>query len=111
MPYFYRLFNYCDSSQIAMFICCKRILFGKNVSAFTNAEETAAGLMDVAPFHLESAMRELGGVFESGPPWGAYAVREGNLVTGQDPASSALLAQHLVAALQGKQACKTLHFL
>jgi putative intracellular protease/amidase len=80
----------------------KSILFDKKVNGFTNAEETAAGLMDVVPFHLESAMRELGGVFESGPLWGAYAVRDGNLITGQNPASSALVAQHVVAALQGK---------
>jgi len=79
----------------------KSILLGKRVNAFTNAEETAAGLMDVVPFHLESKMRELGGVFESGPLWGAYAVRDGLLITGQNPASSTLVAQHMVAALQG----------
>ena len=80
----------------------KSILFGKKVNGFTNAEETAAGLMDVVPFHLETRMRDLGGVFENGPNWAAYAVRDGNLITGQNPASSALVAQHVVAALQGK---------
>ena len=80
----------------------KSILFGKKVNGFTNAEETAAGLMDVVPFHLETRMRELGGVFESGPNWAPYAVRDGNLITGQNPASSALVAQYVVAALQGK---------
>lgn len=38
---------------------------------------------------------------ESGPLRGAYAVRDGQLITGQNPASSGLVAQHLVAALQG----------
>jgi putative intracellular protease/amidase len=80
----------------------KSIVFGKKVNAFTNEEETAAGLMDVVPFHLESKLRELGALFEHGPMWGAYAVRDGNLITGQNPASSALVAQHVVAALQGK---------
>ena len=80
----------------------KSILQGKKVNGFTNEEETAAGLMDVVPFHLETRMRELGGVFESGAMWGAYAVRDGNLITGQNPQSSALVASHLVAALQGK---------
>ncbi len=78
------------------------IVAGKRVNAFTNAEETAAGLMEVVPFHLESKLRALGGLFESGPLWGAYAVRDGHLITGQNPASSGLVAQHLVAALQGK---------
>ena len=80
----------------------KSILFGKKVNGFTNAEETAAGLMDVVPFHLETKMRELGGVFESGPDWAPYAVRDGHLITGQNPASSALVASHVVAALKGK---------
>jgi putative intracellular protease/amidase len=80
----------------------KSILFGRKVNGFTNAEETAAGLMEVVPFHLETKMRELGGVFESGPNWAPYAVRDGNLITGQNPASSALVASYVVAALQGK---------
>jgi putative intracellular protease/amidase len=78
----------------------KSILFGRKVNGFTNEEETAAGLMQVVPFHLETKMRELGGVFEHGPMWAPYAVRDGHLITGQNPASSALVAQHVVAALQ-----------
>jgi putative intracellular protease/amidase len=80
----------------------KSILFGKKVNGFTNEEETAAGLMDVVPFHLETRMRDLGGLFENGPMWQPYAVRDGNLITGQNPQSSALVASHVVAALQGK---------
>jgi putative intracellular protease/amidase len=80
----------------------KNILLGKRVNGFTNEEETAAGLMDVVPFHLETRMKELGGTFESGPMWQPYAVRDGNLITGQNPQSSALVASHLVAALQGR---------
>jgi putative intracellular protease/amidase len=77
----------------------KSILFGKKVNGFTNEEETGAGLMDVVPFHLETTMRDLGGIFENGPMWQPYAVRDGNLVTGQNPASSALVAKHFIAAL------------
>ena len=80
----------------------KSILLGKKVNGFTNEEETAAGLMDVVPFHLETRMKELGGTFESGPMWQPFAVRDGNLITGQNPQSSALVASHVLAALQGK---------
>jgi putative intracellular protease/amidase len=80
----------------------KSIVFGKRVNAFTNEEETAVNLMEVVPFHLESTLRELGGLFEHGPMWQPYAVRDGQLITGQNPASSSLVAQHVVAALQGK---------
>jgi putative intracellular protease/amidase len=80
----------------------KSIVFGKRVNAFTNEEESAVGLMDVVPFHLESTLRDLGGVFERGPMWQPYAVRDGHLITGQNPASSALVAKHVIDALQGK---------
>jgi putative intracellular protease/amidase len=81
----------------------KSIVFDKNVNAFTNEEETAVGLMDIVPFHLETVLRDLGGKFERGPMWGAYAVRDGNLITGQNPASSALVAQHLTRAIAEQQ--------
>ena len=80
----------------------KSILSGKKVNGFTNEEETAAGLMAVVPFHLESRLKELGATFESGPMWQPFAVRDGNLITGQNPQSSALVASHVVAALQGR---------
>lgn len=76
------------------------ILQGKRVNAFTNAEEDAVGLSSVVPFMLETRMRELGGVFESGPLWAPYAVADGQLITGQNPASSALVAQKVLLALK-----------
>ena len=80
----------------------KSIVHGKRVNAFTNEEEAGVGLMDVVPFHLETRLRELGGRFENGPMWQPYAVRDGHLITGQNPASSALVAQQVVAALRGE---------
>lgn len=45
-------------------------------------------------------MQELGGVYSSGPAaWQPYAVRDGYLVTGQNPASSADTAKLIVEAL------------
>lgn len=74
-------------------------LEGRRVNAFTNEEEVGVGLQDVVPFLLESRIRTLGGVFEQGPSFEAYAVRDGLLVTGQNPASSGLVAEALVTAL------------
>ena len=75
------------------------ILQGKRVNSFTNAEENAAGLMSIVPFALESKIRELGGLFESAPNWQAFVIRDGNLITGQNPQSSLLVAEHLLNAL------------
>jgi putative intracellular protease/amidase len=76
------------------------ILHGKRVNSFTDEEETAIELMDVVPFHLETRLKELGGEFVRGPMWKPFAVRDGHLITGQNPASSTLVAQHLIEALQ-----------
>ncbi len=77
----------------------KSILFDKKINGFTDEEETAAGLADVVPFKLETRMRELGGVFSKAANWQAFAVRDGLLITGQNPSSSVLVAQHTIAAL------------
>jgi putative intracellular protease/amidase len=77
----------------------KSIVHGLRVNSFTDAEEAAAGLTAVVPFQLESRLRELGGKFEGAANWQAFAVRDGQLITGQNPQSSALVATHLLAAL------------
>jgi len=80
------------------------ILFGKRVNGFTDDEEAAAGLTDIVPFKLETRIRELGGKFEKTANWQPFAVRDGQLITGQNPASSTLVAHHMVAALKDSQA-------
>jgi putative intracellular protease/amidase len=77
----------------------KSILAQRRVTGFSNAEEEAVGLAQVVPFALETELRERGGKYESGPLWQPFAVRDGRLVTGQNPASSALAAQQTLQAL------------
>jgi putative intracellular protease/amidase len=73
---------------------------GREVTGFTNEEEAQAGLADKAPWLLEDRMRAAGGVFRSGPAWEPYVVVDGNLVTGQNPASSTESAQRVVGLLR-----------
>ena len=77
----------------------KSIVEGKRINSFTDAEEDAVGLSSVVPFQLESRLRELGAVFEGAPNWQAFAVRDGQFITGQNPQSSKLVAKHVVEAL------------
>ncbi|BDG74417.1 type 1 glutamine amidotransferase domain-containing protein [Roseomonas fluvialis] len=72
------------------------IVEGRRVNSFTNAEEAAIGLTEAMPFLLETRLTELGGRFEGGPDFRAFAVRDGNLVTGQNPASAGAVAAHVV---------------
>lgn len=72
---------------------------GKRVTGFTNSEEEAVGLTQVVPFLVEDALKQAGGQFERTDDWGEYAVTDGHLVTGQNPASSAAAAQDVLKLL------------
>lgn len=72
---------------------------GRRVSAFTNTEEEGVGLAKVVPFLLETRLRDLGGRHERGPDWQPFALRDGMLVTGQNPQSSELVARLLIEAM------------
>ncbi|BAU82633.1 DJ-1/pfpI-family transcriptional regulator [Streptomyces laurentii] len=72
---------------------------GYRVTAFTNDEEDAVGLAARARWLLEDELKELGVLFERGEMWQPYTVVDRNLYTGQNPASSAALAQELIKAL------------
>lgn len=78
----------------------KPIVSGKCINSFTDDEEEAVGLSDVVPFKLESRLRELGGKFEKAPNWASFAVRDGLLITGQNPQSSRKVAELVRDALQ-----------
>ncbi|GAA4236835.1 type 1 glutamine amidotransferase domain-containing protein [Postechiella marina] len=73
---------------------------GKKVTGFTNSEEAAVGLTDVVPFLVEDMLNENGGIYSKKEDWAAYAIQDGNLITGQNPASSELVAQKLLERLK-----------
>ncbi|MFF3322764.1 type 1 glutamine amidotransferase domain-containing protein [Streptomyces sp. NPDC002889] len=72
---------------------------GYKLTGFTNAEETQAGLADRAKWLLQDRLVELGADFQEGEPWAPHVVVDRNLVTGQNPASSAPLAAKVLKAL------------
>ncbi|MEI5010952.1 type 1 glutamine amidotransferase domain-containing protein [Streptomyces sp. PmtA] len=72
---------------------------GYRVAAFTNAEETQAGLADRAKWLLQDRLTEAGVQVQVGEPWAANVVVDRNLVTGQNPASSAGVAAEVLKKL------------
>jgi putative intracellular protease/amidase len=72
---------------------------GRRVSGFTNSEEAAVGLTDIVPFLVEDMLTSAGGIYSKGPDWASYAVEDGQLITGQNPASSAEVAMRLLGKL------------
>lgn len=76
------------------------LVAGRRVAAFTNTEEVAAGMDKRVPFALESRLRELGARHEAAADFQPLAVRDGRLITGQNPASSEAVAELVLAALR-----------
>ncbi len=77
------------------------LIKGRKVTGFTNLEERLAMMHSLVPFLLEDAMKERGGDFDSALlPMVSHVVRDGNLITGQNPGSSQKIADEILAALR-----------
>lgn len=75
------------------------VIKGKAVTGFTNSEEEAVQLTEVVPFLLEDELIKRGGVYQKAEDWHEFAVQDGLIITGQNPASSTLAAEKLLAQL------------
>jgi putative intracellular protease/amidase len=72
----------------------------RSVTGFSNSEERAAHGVGLVPWLIEDELRRLGGRYTSGADWNPHVVVDGNLITGQNPASSAGAARKVLEALQ-----------
>lgn len=73
---------------------------GKKVTGFSNSEEEAVQLTDIVPFLVEDMLMNNGAEYSKGDDWAPYAVEDGLIITGQNPASSELVAEKLLHQLQ-----------
>lgn len=74
---------------------------GRKVTAFSNEEEMSGGTGENTPWLVETALRDKGAVVETGASWSSYVVRDGNLISGQNPQSSEDVAKEVISALAG----------
>jgi putative intracellular protease/amidase len=72
---------------------------GKKVTGFSNSEEAAVELTDVVPYSVEDQLVAMGGVYQKVEDWNSFAIVDGLIITGQNPGSSAAVAEALVKAL------------
>lgn len=77
------------------------LVAGKEVTAFTNAEEEQVGLTKAVPFLPEDALNKAsGGKFvKAAEPWGEKVVVSGRLITGQNPTSATAVGEAIAKAL------------
>jgi putative intracellular protease/amidase len=78
----------------------KPLVAGKTVTGFTDGEEADVGLTKVVPFLVEDELMGLGAIFSKVKNWGVYTVTDGQLITGQNPASSGPVAKLLIDTLK-----------
>ncbi|PCK31667.1 type 1 glutamine amidotransferase domain-containing protein [Pseudoalteromonas piscicida] len=92
----------CHASAVLMDVKTESgeyLVKDKAVAGFTNSEEAAVGLTDVVPFLLEDELVKRGADFQKVDDWNVFAVRDGLIFTGQNPASSELVAEKMLAYL------------
>jgi putative intracellular protease/amidase len=75
---------------------------GKRLTSFSDTEEDAVGLTQIVPFLLESELKKLGAHYSKAANWSSYAIQDGLLITGQNPASSEAVAKLLLKTFVDK---------
>lgn len=71
-------------------------VFGRKLTAISNAEESETGYDGITPFLLEERLKSLGAHFVSGKCWQPHIIVDGNLITGQNPRSAAGVAESII---------------
>lgn len=73
---------------------------GKKVTGFANSEEDLVQLTEVVPFLVEDMLKQNGGIYSKAGDFEPYALEDGLLITGQNPASSEKVAEILLEKLK-----------
>lgn len=74
----------------------------KKLTAFTDEEEKDSGNEKVVPFLLQNRLEKNGSIFSSSKLWQPHVVKDGRLITGQNPASTTALAEEIVKTFTDK---------
>lgn len=77
------------------------LLGGRRVTGFSTAEEEGYSIDDV-PFLLEDALGAAGAHYSAADPFAEHVVRDGRLITGQNPASAVGVAQAVLDAIASR---------
>lgn len=76
------------------------VLYGRNVTGFSDLEEFHSGTQHIMPFSLERRLREAGGLYSRNAPWVRHVVVDRNLVTGQNPQSATRAAEAMLELMR-----------
>lgn len=74
----------------------------KSITGFSNSEEIAIKLDSSVPYSLEDRLKSQGAQYFSGEDFTSFVTVDDNLVTGQNPQSSTLMANKVLTLLKAK---------
>ncbi len=82
----------------------KAIFANRKVTGFPDLfEDTKAAYYKTFPFSIGDEIKKHGGNFVYSPKWGdGFHVVDGNIITGQDPSSTAAVAEQVIKAIAAK---------
>lgn len=80
----------------------KPFIHNKTITGFSNSEEIAIKLDTTVPYSLEDKLKSQGGEYFSGEDFTPFVKVDNNLVTGQNPQSSTLMANEVLTLLKSK---------
>ncbi len=77
----------------------KYLINDKNITGFSNNEETQIGLNVYLPYSLEDQLKNHGAKYMYGNNWSPFIQSDSKIITGQNPASARLVAIELIKNL------------
>lgn len=78
------------------------LIKGRQLTGSSNNEEESAGLTKIVPFLLETQLLSAGASYTKEANYTSYTVTTGNIITGQNAASSGEVAKKITALAQNK---------
>lgn len=85
----------------------RSVVDGRQLTAFSDSEEELVAATGLVPFSLEQRLRALGARYAAGQPFAPHVLRDGQLVTGQNPASSTRVAELVADAVRPARTAPT----
>lgn len=83
------------------------LIKGKNITGFSDREESLSGMKRQVPFFLEDRLVSQGARYRKGwLPFTSFAITDGRLVTGQNPQSPKAVAEAVLAVLSADNATR-----
>jgi putative intracellular protease/amidase len=78
------------------------LIKGKQATGFSNEEERLVELDKYVPYLTEDELAKRGAIYKKADtPWAPFAIVDGRVITGQDPASGGAVADLLIKQLGG----------